>query len=299
MRAALIATLALILGGAAAGEDAKTVPAAVISDPAPDPDHPARWAQLLAPSHGKEMNAMLYIASGPEPHPTLVLLHGFPGNEQNLDLAQAARRAGWNVLTLHYRGSWGSPGTFSIAHAMEDGDAAVALVRRPDIAQAYGIDRDRIALAGHSMGGFIGAAHARKDGGLLGVALIDAWNIGGAGLALNEMSPTDRHSAFERDFNDLGHSLKGATADSVADEILAHRAAWNYLDWAPALTGLPILVIGAERGFGQDNAVLAAKIAAAGGKVTALTMATDHSFSDHRIALQAALVGWLQGLAAR
>jgi len=34
----------------------------------------------------------------------VILFHGLPGNEQNLDLAQAIRRANWNVLTLHYRG---------------------------------------------------------------------------------------------------------------------------------------------------------------------------------------------------
>jgi pimeloyl-ACP methyl ester carboxylesterase len=60
------------------------------------------------------MNALFYLAGGPGPHPTIVLLHGFPGNEQNLDLAQSIRRAGWNVLTLHYRGAWGSPG-FTLA----------------------------------------------------------------------------------------------------------------------------------------------------------------------------------------
>ncbi|MDO8912512.1 MAG: hypothetical protein Q8N10_08825 [Phenylobacterium sp.] len=32
------------------------------------------------------------------------------GNEKNLDLAQAVRRAGWNAVTFNYRGSWGSPG---------------------------------------------------------------------------------------------------------------------------------------------------------------------------------------------
>ena len=67
------------------------------------------------------MNAIVYTPGGTGPHPALVLFHGFPGNEQNLDLAQAARRAGFVVLTLHYRGSWGSPGTFSFANAAADG----------------------------------------------------------------------------------------------------------------------------------------------------------------------------------
>jgi pimeloyl-ACP methyl ester carboxylesterase len=46
-----------------------------------------------------------YVASGTGPRPAVVLLHGFPGNERNLDLAQDMRRAGWDVLYLNYRGS--------------------------------------------------------------------------------------------------------------------------------------------------------------------------------------------------
>jgi pimeloyl-ACP methyl ester carboxylesterase len=50
----------------------------------------------------------------------MVLLHGLPGNERNLDLAQAVRRAGWTVVTFNYRGSWGSPGHYSFAGDLKD-----------------------------------------------------------------------------------------------------------------------------------------------------------------------------------
>ena len=90
---------------------------AIIADPAPGDANPAAMAAVRIPSHGAMMNGVIYRAAGAGPHPTMLLLHGFPGNEQNLDLAQAVRRAGWTVLTLHYRGSWGSPGNFSFAHA--------------------------------------------------------------------------------------------------------------------------------------------------------------------------------------
>ena len=78
------------------------------------------------PSHGFNLNALLYSAAGAGPHPTVLLLHRLPSNEQNLDLAQSMRRAGWNVVTLHYRGSWGTPGTFSFANRLEDAAAALA-----------------------------------------------------------------------------------------------------------------------------------------------------------------------------
>ncbi|MGE3334248.1 MAG: alpha/beta hydrolase family protein [Rhodospirillaceae bacterium] len=78
---------------------------ATANDPKPDPDHPARLIALLVPSGGSMMNAVLFKAAGAGNHPTLLLLHGMPGNEQNLDVAYAARRAGWSVLTFHPRGS--------------------------------------------------------------------------------------------------------------------------------------------------------------------------------------------------
>jgi pimeloyl-ACP methyl ester carboxylesterase len=64
------------------------------------------------------MNALVYVAAGAGPHPAVILLHGFPGNERNLDLAQDMRRAGWDVLYFNYRGSWGTLGDFSFAHGI-------------------------------------------------------------------------------------------------------------------------------------------------------------------------------------
>jgi pimeloyl-ACP methyl ester carboxylesterase len=295
---AFVSMLALFEASALADDLSTTIPAAVISDPAPDPAHPPRSAQVLIPSQGVGMNGLFYLASGAGPHPTFVLLHGFPGNEQNLDLAQAIRRAGWNVLTLHYRGSWGSPGTFSIAHVLEDADAAVAFVRRADIAKQFGIDTRRIVLGGHSMGGFATAAHARTDQRLLGAVLLDAWNVGATADEFSKVSGAARAEKAAKEFDDLGNSLQGATASSIADEIVAHRAEWNFMPWAKELAHRPLLVIGASKAGGEENRALAEAVTRAGGKVTNVTLSSDHSFQDHRIALAAQVVSWLQSLPA-
>lgn len=297
MRVALAMGLALASFGVVhADELSGLIPSAVIADPTPDPANPPRSAQVLIPSHGVGINGLFYLAGGEGPHPTLVLLHGLPGNEQNLDLAQAIRRAGWNVLTLHYRGSWGSPGLFSIAHALEDTDAAVAFALRPDITEKFSIDARRIVLGGHSMGGFATAAHARADERLLGVILLDAWNVGATGDELSKASGAARAVLAAGMFDDLGNSLQGATPSGIADEIVAHRAAWNFLPWAADLARRPLLVIGAAKGIGDENRRLAEVVARAGGKVTAVTLPSDHSFQDHRIALAAEVVTWLQQL---
>ena len=235
------------------------------------------------------MNGLFYLASGAGPHPTIVLLHGFPGNEQNLDLAQAIRRAGWNVLTLHYRGAWGSPGVFSIKQ-LEDADAAMMFVRRPDIAKKFGIDPHRIVLGGHSMGGFASAAHARVDGRLLGVLLIDAWNVGADGQEFAKSSGAARAALVARNFDDIGNSLHGATAASTAEEIMAHRIDWNFQSWAkvsPAHSALLVICV-PTKAYGEENRRLADAVTRAGGKVVAITLPSDHSFQDHRIASLAA-----------
>jgi pimeloyl-ACP methyl ester carboxylesterase len=294
------AVLALaFVGMGQAADQPQPIPSSVISDPAPDPDHPPHSAQVLVPSHGSGMNALFYLAGGAGPHPTLVLLHGLPGNEQNLDLAQAVRRAGWNVLTLHYRGSWGSPGVFSISNVLEDTDAAVAFVRRPDIAMTFAIDTQRVVLGGHSMGGFAAAAHARADSGLIGVLLLDAWNAGADGDTLSKVSAKQRVALAAKDFDDFGNALHGATPTSIAEETVVHRGEWNFLSWAADLTHRPLLVIGASQENGEGNRRLADAVTRAGGKVTSVTFPSDHSFQDHRIALEAKVVTWLQSLPAK
>jgi uncharacterized protein len=297
MKIVIAAALLLVLSGAPHAEEiGQAIPPSVIHDPAPDPLHPPSSAEVLIPSHGMGMNALFYLAGGGGPHPTMVLLHGFPGNEQNLDLAQAIRRTGWNVLTLHYRGAWGSPGVFSIAHVLEDVDAAMEFVRRPDVATKFGIDARRIVLGGHSMGGFATAAHARYDHDLQGVVLIDAWNAGSTGDQMSKIPKRDLLTAADKRFNDIGNSLHGATAVSVVEETIAHRTDWNYQSWASQLTHQPLLVIGASRGRGEDNRILAEAVTGAGGNVTAVTFESDHGFQDHRIALAAEVVDWLQKL---
>jgi uncharacterized protein len=294
LKTAILALAFVGIGHAA--DQPQAIPSAVIRDPAPDPVHPPYSSQVLISSHGSGMNALFYLAGGAGPHPTLVLLHGLPGNEQNLDLAQAVRRAGWNVLTFHYRGSWGSPGIYSISHALEDTDAAVALVRQPDIATKYAIDTQRIVLGGHSLGGFATAAHARNDAGLLGVFLMDAWNAGASGEKFSKVTGGKRAALAATEFDDFGNSLHGATPLSIAEETVAHRVDWNFLSWAADLAHHPLLVIGASQEDGEVNRQLADAVARAGGKVTSVTLPSDHSFQDHRIALEATVVTWLQGL---
>src|SRR5215467_7180350 len=85
-----------------------------------DAHSPAGMTELFIPSDNSLLAGFIYRANGPQKHPTLLLLHGYPGNERNLDLAQIVRAHGWNVIYFDYRGSWGSQGKFSFKNCVDD-----------------------------------------------------------------------------------------------------------------------------------------------------------------------------------
>lgn len=267
------------------------VPAAITTDPPLDKAHPATMDYVRIPSHGALLNGVLYTASGAGPHPGVVLLHGFPGNEQNLDLAQAMRRAGFNVLTLHYRGSWGSPGDFSFTHAAEDADAAVGFMSSN--AAKYATDSKRIFVAGHSMGGWLAASAADHAPGVAGLVMISAWDIGAQGPQFRDPAVRKKQSAG--DFGENVIPLAGTSANTLMLEAAANASKWEFVDYAGKLQSRPILIITADDGLTPDNLRLAKALKAQGDKdVSEIHMATDHSYSDHRIALESAVVAWLE-----
>jgi pimeloyl-ACP methyl ester carboxylesterase len=288
-RVSLSALAALLLPMPAAAHAAGTACSAV--DPPRDARLPAHNKQLLIPSGGVGLNAVLFEAAGGGPHPTVILMHGLPGNERNLDLAQAIRRCGWDVLTFTYRGAWGSPGDFSIANSMEDAVAALAFARSPDAAR-LGIDPRHIVLAGHSMGGATAFMAAAGATGLDGLILIDAWNIAG-----KNSKGADTRETLAKGFDDFGNSLHGASPETVADEVMAKRAQWDLVAAASRLAKIPILAIRAKYGIAAPNRELADALRRGGNnRVTAIEIDSDHSFADHRMALAATVTGWLRQL---
>jgi len=268
---------------------AAQTPAAITTDPAPDKANPAAMQSFQLPSHGALLNAIVYVAAGPGPHPVVILLHGFPGNEKNLDLAQSIRRAGWDVLCFNYRGSWGSPGAFSFTHAIEDTQSAIAYLRDPANAAKLRSDPKYIVLVGHSMGGMIAANVAATDPDIRAVGLISAANM--AGHALPAVKGNQQEAVLPRIAQGLAAQgmapLAGCTSESLARELLANAAKWNLPDLASKLSARPILVVTSDDGLADASEELVANLRKIGDtEVKEAHIITDHAYSDRRIALQ-------------
>jgi pimeloyl-ACP methyl ester carboxylesterase len=283
------ALILTILAAASSAALAQQVPAAIYTDPPADAAHPAKMTVLHIPSRGILINGLVYQPPGAGPHPTALICHGLPGNEKNLDLAQALRRAGWNAVTFNYRGSWGSPGNFRFAQTLEDARSVLAYLRDPANAAKLGFDTHRIVMIGHSMGGWVVAHTAANDHELIGAILISAGDMGRLAEA-----PRDRVVATMAE--DM-ESLSGVTAESMADDVRAEAKAFRMENAAAGLSQMPLLALTSDDGLAPDTSALVRAIEAKGGhKVTALHFATDHSWSDRRIALESEIIKWLGGL---
>jgi uncharacterized protein len=265
-------------------------------DPPADSGNPASLVEIAVPSHNAQLLGALYLASGSRPHPTAIIYHGFPGYEQNLDLAQTLRRAGYNVLAVHYRGSWGVSGNFSFQHAIEDADAEVEWITSAEVAAKYSIDATRIILIGHSMGGYMALSAAARH-----AQVAAAISISGASLGhrFAGWKPEDKDKAVTQYAGRTNPAdllpLAGTSANALAGEVFDHRNEWDFLKLAPSLGKRPILLITANDGTGPNSAALLQALKEYGNTQSLHSeINTDHPFSDHRIALENAILIFLE-----
>lgn len=292
--------MAILLPVSAVAQEPTPLPApAIYADPPADLAHPASTLAIEISSHGSVMNGMIYRPSGPGPFPLVVLMHGLPGNEQNLDLAQALRRAGWAVMTFHYRGSWGSEGQFSIDNVIEDAKVAVARSADPATAKAWNIDPTRTVVIGHSMGGLATALSAGSGPKRLATILIAPWDPITLATLIRPLSLNQRNAQAEDRWGDAASSrLSGISSPEIAAQIVDHGERWRLANAAHALAGGPLLIVTAKRDLPSSQAgPLMTALKADGAKFTAVEISSDHVFDDRRIELETVVLDWLSKLA--
>lgn len=275
--------------------DAATAPAETSASPALDAANPPGLVEMSFDVAGSRVNGIVYTANGPGPHPTVVLLHGLPGNERNLDLAQEMRRQGFNVLFFHYRGAWGSAGGFSFAHVIEDVAGATAYLRAN--AATLRADPDRVLLVGHSMGGFAALHGAARDPAITCVAALAPGDLAENAAAAEADPKAAADIAASLDAMEM---LKADGKAMVAD-VIANRDAYDLKLLAPKMAGKSVLVV-----FGDKDtvtppatamAIATAYKATQGVKVSGVELSGDHSFSWSRRELADTVIDWAKGCA--
>lgn len=204
-------------------------------------ESPADLRSFVIPAKtGERMYACLFKPEGTGPRPTILLLHGYPGDENNYDLAHAFQRAGYTVVVFHYRGTWGSEGLFSLNHVLEDVKSAIDFIRQHSGEEVYQFDEDQLILIGHSMGGFAALQTAASENHILGVAAVAAFDF-----SLAVKNPNLR-AAMQKEFEGC-LPVKRIGLDELMQEINDNAAAWSFPALAVKISRHPVCLIGAEK----------------------------------------------------
>ena len=256
-----------------------------------DKNFPPMTHEVSIPIENKRMTGFILNANGQGPHPTFVLLHGLPGNEKNLDLAQSMRRAGFNILFFHYRGAWGSEGDYSFKSLHNDVLAAIEFLRTH--AKQYRVDRRSLSVIGHSFGGYAALRTGIEDKQLACVIAVSAANP--ATIARSKRADASFEANIGKYVDGL-FMLDGYSGKQAIEELVQFQYEMDTTTYGPRLKGKSVYMI-----VGEQDTVTPPKLQDANflaySKVDSLNLTAekipgDHVFSTSRILLQRKVVDW-------
>jgi len=257
-----------------------------------DDNNPPAIHEITIAQDNVQLTGFILTANGLGPHPTVILLHGYPGTEKNLDLAQSLRRAGFNVLFFHYRGAWGSEGKFSFLTIANDVAAALTFVR--DKAADFRIDTNHISLVGHSLGAHAAIQGTANDDHVICAVGMSTVNLGGQA---NHFASDDTAKENFKTYTDELFMLRGFDGEQALAELRANKDKLDLRNDGADLSGRSVLLV-----IGENDKIVprAAQETLANSfrEIKGLTLSThtipgDHSFSTNRIQLQHAVVNWI------
>jgi pimeloyl-ACP methyl ester carboxylesterase len=250
----------------------------ILNDLKWDMTSPASSTELFIPSGNSQIAGLIYNANGLQKHPTLLLLHGYPGNERNLDIAQVVRSRGWNVIYFDYRGSWGSQGKFSFKNCVEDVVNVVSFCNKYQ--DSLKIDTSNIVLFGHSMGGWVCLKALQELPTIKKGFVLSTWDIA---KDFKNVSNEKEMLSIANDPNIAGkYFVLNTSLKDLYTPVLQDKTYFNLLNDAKSLGDKQIIMIDEH----EKNSQLAEKIKESNKLYFDYSVwQTDHSFTNKRASL--------------
>ncbi len=227
---------------------------------------------------------------GGQKAPAVIILHGFPGNEKYIDLAQVLRRCGFVVFNAGFAGCWGSSGIYRFSSLPDDLKANYEYLK--ENAEQLHVDVERIFLVGHSMGGFTVLRALAAGLKVKGACLLAPCNL--AVRLANEEQKFDE--VFTKALPFI--NTQSGCIDELKQDLDGKLEDWKFARLAERIpTDLPMLFIGGlkdvtcpvQTHMNEAVRVLESRKA----DVRSLLLESDHSFQDQRIELIEAVSRWL------
>jgi len=255
--------------------------------------------------NGIRLKGKFYISEGPGTFPTVILLQGFPGNEQDvLGIGKRLSEAGINALTFNYSGTHQSEGEYNFENSQKDIRAAFEFINHTKNIRQYKIDTNHIYLGGYSYGGGMAFTYAANHPEIKSV-----FSIGGNdhGAFMREYSHNpEMKEMIDNMFDELKaqpYIVKfgpgGIPAEIAELRIIESNPTLDLRYCATLLAPKNILLIGGwdDRNVSIENIVLPlyrALINAKAKNVKITAVQDNHSFINSREELAQIIIDWLK-----
>jgi pimeloyl-ACP methyl ester carboxylesterase len=256
-------------------------------------------------SHGSTLHGVLFPANADPPVATVLLLHGFPGNEREpLELGSRLMAEGINALAFNYRGTWASEGEFGPDAALEDVGAAMDYLSSPSLVGELGVETGRIVVAGSSFGGCMALAYAARKPSVSGVIAVAAVDLAAYSRILesNRDIRTGWIALIDRLTSPEG-MIRGPGGEASFDWMRSNALRYDPVADAGVLATKELLLIGGWRDTDtpvESNLLpLVRALQQHDAESLTIEMLDDgHDFADTRDLLATRVISWITQWAA-
>lgn len=255
-------------------------------------------------NNGNKLDAKFYSANKVVSQPTLILLHGYPGNADSpYGLAERLSKSGINILVFNYEGSFKSEGTFSWENCIMDIGAANSFLRQGKNMHQFSIDTSKIIFCGCSQGAALALSAAVHNTEIRNIIAVAGGNDLSIYLQKMNKDPVFR-TALEKRIASWGKpDIRGDSAyiHNYFDQIIPNYEYFDLIKNAEKLRNKGILFI---TGWLDTTVPMEEFIIPAYRNLKTLcprsvsikALETDHNFTNARDELANSIMEWVNKL---
>ncbi len=243
-------------------------------------EFPAFNEELIFTIKGDTVSGYAFIANDSTLKETIILVQGYPGNDNNFDLAQVLRRNGFNVIHFNHRGAWGSQGQYMYSNCLEDIDEVIKYIQQVNISKKLRIVTEEITLIGRSYGGGISLIQGSKNESVKRIIAISSVNYGTVMERYNELKELSGFKKYMKK-----QIMINTNIDAFLQEMLDNKEKFNIVTYQNLLKSKKVLIVEDS----NKNDKWTSKLSSA----EIIKLESGHNFINKRIEMTNIIVDWL------
>ena len=194
--------------------------------------------ELLIKIKRDTISAYALIAEGNDKKETIILIKGYPGNDNNFDLAQELRNNGYNVILFNHRGAWGSQGEYLYSNCLEDVEYLINFLIEPETSEKLRIDTNNFTLIGRSLGSGVALIAGSKIHRVKKIVGISNVNYGELMKNKSDLSELKGYSNYMEKQIMMNHDV-----NKFLNELIEFKNEYNVLSHFEKLSTKEILLL--------------------------------------------------------